>query len=118
MKTRSWAHRLIEVLERSHHLVSHLWHRNVQNLDHGHDVGELLHGVVLETFLWPPAAHPGRVTGKTGLFLVQLEELQLGRRLFRNLAVACNSYLLPAPGLLLSPWGCVVVPLGQEHRDG
>ena len=28
------------------------------------------------------------------------------------------SYLLPAPGLLLSPWGCVVAPLGQEHRDG
>ena len=53
-----------------------------------------------------PAAHPSRVAGPAGLFFErQLEELRLGRRLFRNLAVTRISYLLPAPGLLLPPWG-------------
>ena len=37
------------VHERSHQLV----HQNVQNLFHGHDVGELLHGALLDPFLWP-----------------------------------------------------------------
>ena len=68
MTTRSWAlenllgNRRVEVRERSQ-LVHNLRHRNVQNLYHGHDVGELLHGALLDPFLSPPAAHPDRVAG-------------------------------------------------------
>ena len=32
--------------------------------------------------------------------------------------MTCNSDLSPAPGLVLSPWGGVVLNLGQEHADG
>ena len=35
-----------------------------------------------------------------------------------NLAVWYNSSLSPAAGLVLSPWGGVVLRLGQEHGDG
>ena len=98
-------------------LYHHLRHRNVHNLDHGHDVGKLLHAAQMDPFLWLLRLTLAGWPGSPGLFLIRLEEVRLVRRLFRILAVTCNSNLLPAPGLLLSPWGCVVVPLGKEHRN-
>ena len=49
-------------------LVYHLRHKNIQNLDHGHDVGELLRGALLDPFLWPPrltqTGWPGTLGGR------------------------------------------------------
>ena len=47
--------------------------------------------------VWPPQLTQAGWQGTRGLFLVQLGEPRLGRKLYWNLAVTCNSYLLPLP---------------------
>ena len=72
--------RCIEVLERSHQLLHHLRHRNVQNLYHGHDVSELLHGALLDPSLWLLRLTQAGWPGTPGLFLVRKKVVpQLGR---------------------------------------
>ena len=68
--------------------TSHLRHRNVQNLKHGHDVDELLHGAQLDPFPWSQRLTQTRWPGTAGLFLKQLEEHRLGGGLSQNFAVS------------------------------
>ena len=46
--------RLVAWTAGSSALVHHLWHRNIQNLHHGHHVGDVLHGAQLDPLLWSP----------------------------------------------------------------
>ena len=91
-------------------LFSHLRQRHIENRNVRIDLIDVLAGVPLHPIIpannlrqrwWPDPA---------GLFIKDIEELRLGEKFVRTMAVTCNSYLSPAPGLVLSPWGGVVRP--------
>ena len=111
--------RRIVGLEHGHQLVHHLRHRNIQHLNHGSEVGKLLHGVLPDLLLWPPRLTQAEWPGTAGLFLMQLEELWLGGGFSRNVAVLCCSFPPTSPVLPLTLRG-VVLFLGtapQRHSD-
>ena len=72
--------RRVELPKEVHHPNLSQQPRSVQDLHHGSDVGELLHGVPLNRLLRPPRRDQTGRPGTAGLFFVQLEELRLGRR--------------------------------------
>ena len=84
-----------------HQLVLHLRHRNIEDLDHGPHVGDVLHGAQLDPFLWSlRLGQAGRPHSPLGVFLVkQLEERPERRR--ASVAVArCTCPRAPP----LPPW--------------
>ena len=88
----------VNVPERLHQLVhpqfAQLWHRSIENLDHGHHVGDVLHGAQLDPLLRPTRlGQTGRPQPPLGIFLVEQPEECRGRR------------------GLLSPWRLVLVPV-------
>ena len=88
----------VEVPERLHQLVhplfAHPWHRSIENLDHGHHVGDVLHSAQHCGLLRPTRlGQTGRPQPPHGIFLVEQPEECLGRR------------------GLLSPWRLVLVPV-------
>ena len=101
------------MLEDVHQLVHCLRHWDIDNLHHGSDVGKLLHGCTGGPILAALAAHQTGWPPPAGLFVVQREELRLGRRglLSPWRVVLVLVLLLPGPGRLLAL--CAVV-----HKRG
>ena len=118
MKLRSWVE--IEVPAHLHQLVYPLRHRNIEDLDHGHHVGDVLHGAQLDLFLCSlRLGQAGRPYPLVGVLLVEQLEERLGRRglLSPWRVVLVLVPVLPGPGHDRSL--CAVVQLlGQGHRDG
>ena len=85
----------VEMPERLQHpLFAHLRHRSIKNLDHGHHVGNVLHGAQLDPLQRPTRlGQTGRPQPPLGIFLVEQPEECRGRR------------------GLLSPWRLVLVPV-------
>ena len=82
------------------------------------------HDVPRDSLLRPDAGEAVRPRAAElwhAVIVVEEEVLRaglLGGGCFRNFAMWCISNPPPAPGHRQSPWGGVVVRLGQEHRDG
>ena len=91
-------------------------HKSVKDLHHGSKFGWLLHGASLDPLLRPRRLCQAGRPPPAGLFFVQAEELDLVRR--GSWRVVLLVPLLSGPGHLQSPWGGMVLHLGQGHRDG
>ena len=77
-------------------------------------------GVPLNPLLWPHLSKICRPGGKHVPVVVQTEAHRACRPGGRSLlarGVVHLTLLSPAPGHTLSPWGGVVVSLGQERGD-
>ena len=114
----------VEEVEDFRRLFHHQRHRNIEHRQTRDGVDDLLHSVSLCPFLRHDASEAVRPRPPELRHAVVVSEVEVPRAglleggFFRNVAVQCTSYPLPTPGLLLSPWGGVVVRLGHEHRDG
>ena len=100
-----------------------LRHRHVEELNNGHSIDSLLHDAPRDSLLRPDVNETVRPRAPELRHAIVVEEEVLragllGGGFTRNSAVNFVSYPPPGPGHALSPWGGVVLTLGQGHSDG
>ena len=121
MKLRSWALRQpagdveIEVPAHLHQPVDHRRHRNIQNLHHGHHVGDVLHGAQLDPFLWSLRfGQAGQPHSPLGVFLVKKLEERLGEEGASVAVVRCTCFLARAIATVIR--SCLSHELSRRSR--
>ena len=103
--------RLVEDLQHFHHRVHRLRHRNMEKLDDGHNIDNLLHDVPRDSLLRPrhgrQPVRPRAPELRHAVIVVEAEVPRaglLGCGFFRNSAVCFTSYPPSGPCHHLSPW--------------
>ena len=98
----------------------HLRHRSIENLNRHKGLDNLLRGVPLDPRLWPHLNKRCRPGGKHIPLVEQVKvhrACRPGRRSLLARGGVHLALLFPGPGHALSPWGGVVLTLGQGHCD-